>query len=335
MRVVLFHSISRLLVLCSALVFLAGVVALAEPPSADDLAKLWKQGDFAGVVSGCDADLGPDGMTDAQQRYSTAWLKGEAELRLMKADAAVAAFNAASKETHDARQTAIATATATLIGRSKDFVYTSVTIKPPPAPKTPVVAKLPAPTGDAATQPLVKRPAILPPVILPRGQFDIIDPTHRTEAMNAMWIDERTDAESTIKAKVAAKTLAAVNEALDRVNQAEPIAIAAGSADWAQTQKNKLANAAKVSVNTEIVTFNTQLVTIVKDQVKRRNRPHPTPMPQGTRDQINQMTQALDQASETLKALPQSLNVEKNTFDQQIQRASEVEDRATTVLATD
>jgi hypothetical protein len=313
------------------MVLLTTAVALADPPSADDLARLWKQGDFASVVSGCDADLGPDGLTDAQQRYSTAWLKGEAELRLMQADAAVAAFNAAAKETHDSRQQSIATATAILIGRSKDFVYTSATIKPPT--QQPVVAKPLAtltPGADATTKPLVKRPAVLP-----RGQFDIIDPAHRAEAMDAMWVDERVDAESTIKAKVAAKTLAAVNEALERVHQAEPIAVAGGAPEWSQTQKDRLANAAKVSVNTEIVTMNMQLVAIVKDQVKRRNKPHPTPMPQSTRDQINQMTLALDEAQETLKALPEQLNVEKDTFDLQIQRASELEDHATTVLATD
>lgn len=308
------------------LVLLMLSAALADPPTAADLDQLWKQRDFAGVAKGCTDALAPGGTSDAADRFKIAWLKGEAELQLRQADAAVDAFNAASAESQDERQIALAKATAILIGRSKDLVYTSLSIKPPQV-------KVP-PKAAVANAEATKEAASKPVVLLP-GQYDVVDPRHRIEAMAAMWKDERADAEATIKGKIADKTLVSVNAALDRVNTAEPIAIAGGSADWPQNQKDKLANAARIAANTAMKDMNADLVVIIKDQNKRRNRAHPIAMPQGERDQLNQMTKTLDDTTQTLKALIQPLNCDKSEFDSQLDHAATLEDRATTVLATD
>jgi hypothetical protein len=312
------------------LLLLTTCIALAELPTAADLDQLWKQHDFAGVVKGASDALAPGGTTDAAERYKIAWLKGEAELQLRQADAAVDAFNAADGETHDERQMALAKATGILIGRSKDFVYTSLSVKPPQVN----VAPRPAANLTAANSASTKEAASKPVVLLP-GQFDIVDPRHREAAMEAMWKDERLDAEATIKVKIADKTLVSVNTALDRVHAAEPIAIAGGAADWPQDQKDKLANAARIAANTAMKDMNAALVLIIKDQNIRRNRPNPKPMPQGGRDQLNQMTKTLDDTTQTLKALIQPLNCDKSEFDSQLEHAATLEDRATTVLATD
>jgi hypothetical protein len=334
---ILFHPMRRPSRLLLLLVLLSTSVALADPPSQADLLQLWKQGDYAGVVKGTAEALQPGGVSDPSERFKVAWLGAEAQLRLRQAQPAIDAFNAAAKETDDNRQQAVAKATALLIGRSKDFIYTSQTIKPPPAPKVPLKPREAAPPDrpPATTSAASKRPAFVSPVVLPRGEFDIIEPAHRTEAMQAMWTDERIDAARTIKEKIAAKSLPAISQALDRITAAEPIAVAAGSADWPQTQRDLLVNGARVDVNTTMKDMNARLIAIIKLQVKRRARQHPIAMPQDQRDQINQMTQTLDQIHTALKALPEALHVDKDTFAPELDHASQLEDRATTVLATD
>jgi hypothetical protein len=329
--------------LIAATVLLRFSLASADPPTLVDLQQLWKQHDLAGVVKGCTDALAPGGTTDPAERFKIAWLKGETQLQLQQADAAVDAFNAASKETENVRQQSVAKATAILIGRSKDFIYTSLTIKPSAGnapvvkrrrPRSPSTSSSPGQAmqdAAAATQPV----ASSAPVILPRGQFDIIDPRHRAEAFDAMWSDERNDAEQTIKDKTATKSLPAINDALDRIKLAEPIAVAANHGDWVQTQKDKLANAARIDANTEMRAMNDALVTIVKEQAVRRRGNYPKPMPQGERDQINATTKELDQITAELTALSASLNADKDTFRPQLDQASRLQDRATTALATD
>jgi hypothetical protein len=327
----------RLTVLTAALLLLSISIAWADPATLADLQQTWKQGDYDGVVKRCTDALAPGGVTDPEDRFKVAWLKAEAQLRLRRADAAADAFNAAVKETQDARQQSLATATAILIGRSKDFIYTSLTIKPPPKVVAAKPAANPPVNADMSTSKpgATTKPALVPPVILPRGQFDIIVPVNRTDAMAAMWTDERLDATETIKAKIAMKTLPAINNALERVNTAAPIAVAAGAADWPQTQKDLLSNAARVAANTAMKAMNLQLIDMTKEQARRRRGQHPKSMPQGERDQLNQMTQALDQITTALKALPEALNVDKDTYSSQLDNAASLEDRATTVLATD
>jgi hypothetical protein len=47
------------------------------------------------------------------------------------------------------------------------------------------------------------------------------------------------------------------------------------------------------------------------------------------------MTKTLDDTTQTLKGLIQPLNCDKSEFDSQLEHAATLEDRATTVLATD
>jgi hypothetical protein len=318
-------------VLFPMLVLLIASAARADVPALSDVQQLFKRGDFAGVVKGCADALAPGGATDPVERFKFASIKGDAHLKLRQADEAVDAFTAAAKETEDARQSAIARATIILIGRSQEFIYTSQTIKPPPAR----VPQKPPANSNAPTS-LTTNPAInTAPVVLPRGQFDIIDSLHRPDALAAMWTDEKADAEKTIKDKIATKALPALNDALDRIHAAEPIAIAGGAADWPQTEKTQLANAARVDANVAMKDMNTQLITITKDQTKRRNKQRVQAMPQGQRDQLNTMIEAINQIVSALKALPEALGIDKGTYATQLEQAANLEDKATTVLATD
>jgi hypothetical protein len=319
----------RTLPALSILLLLSVSTALADPPALKDLTALFKTGDYAAVLKGCDDALAPGGSSDPAERYGVACLKGEAQLRLGNADEAVSAFNAAVELTQDTRQQAIAKATAILITRSKNLIYTSITIKPPPNAKLPPAPAAPA-LSDATTHPAYK-----PPGPLPRGQYDIVDPVRRIDALAALWADERADAETTIKQQIASKDLAQIAPALTRVNAAEPIAIAAGNADWAQAHRTQLATAAKIDANSAMRDMNLALVPIVKSQAKRRASQHPKSMPQDQRDQINKMTQSLDVMTTTLKALTDQLHLQADYYNTQRQQAASLQDRATTVLATD
>ena len=326
-------TMRRSIALSPSLILLVISLARADAPTPNDLKEMFKQGDYAGVVNGSSEALAPGGIIDAGDRYKVDALKGEALLKLGQADAAVDAFTDASKETEDPRQAFVARATSILISRSKDFVYTSETIKPP-QPK--VAPSKPPESGtivraSATTMPMAEnRPLILQP-----GQFDIIDPLRRTSALAAMWTDERADAERTIKAKIALKTLPSINEALDRIHKAEPIAVAAGWPEWAQTKKEMLANVARQDANLAMKDMNLKLNEIAKDQVARQSKQPPKAMPQSQRDQLNKITEALNQMISALKALPEILNVDRATYETQLDEAATLQDKATTVLATD
>jgi hypothetical protein len=324
----------RLIAITPVLLLFTVSITRADVPTPSDLQQLFKQGDYDGVVKGCTEALAPGGVTEPDDRFKVYWLKGEALLKLRQADAAVDAFNGAEKETQDDRKEDSAKATVILIGRSKDLVYTSQSFKPPASPVPRPDAPKPAVNLSMETTPTTHPALRAKPVILPPGQYDIADPVHRTSAMLAMWKDERTDAEKTIKEQIALKTLPAIDDALTRIKQSEPIAITAGSTEWAQSQKNLLSNAARVDANTAMLDMRTQLVAITKDQAKRHNNQQkPKAMPQSQRDQLNKMTESLNQMVEALKALPESLGVAKDTFQPQLDRAAELQDKATTVLA--
>jgi tetratricopeptide (TPR) repeat protein len=310
---------------------------MADAPTLVDLQGLAKKGDWEGVVKGAGDALAPGGVTDPGDRFKIAMLKGDAHLRLRQADEAVDAFNGAVKETQNDKPLAIAKATVILIGRSKDFIYTSLTIPPPPPQRNSIKTSVnPIPATTPATDPTSGKIVVIPPPAhLPRGQFDIIDPVHRADAMAAMWTDERLDAEKAIKEKISSHALPDINLALDRIHQAEPIAIAAGASEWGQTQRNGLANAARLDATGAMKDMNMSLIEITKSQARRRNNPQPKPMPQEDRDKINQMTEALNQITKALKALPEALKVDKTAFATQLDQAARLQDRATTVLATD
>jgi hypothetical protein len=332
-----------------ALLILLPQWARADAPTLDDLQKSFKAGDYAAVVKGAADALGPGGTSDGDQRYKIASLKADAHLELRQADEAVSALNAAVKETQDLRLQSIAQATVILIGRSRDFIYTSLTIKPPPPPK--VLIKSPSPGLPPPTPPLsqplsqttqpASRAASSPTtrprtvVILPRGQFDIIDPIRRHEALANLWIDERADAEKDIKQKLADKTLVSLSAALDRVNAASPIAIAAGWGEWPLQEKSLISAASHLDANLAMRQMNLTLTAISKEQVKRRHGQHPKPMPQDERNQINAISQSLDQLTQALGKLPDALGLEADAYKSELDQAARLSDRATTILATD
>jgi hypothetical protein len=317
--------------LSAMVLFLTGSAAMADPSSPSDLQQLFNLGDYPSVVKGATEALASGAVSDAADRYKVDTLKGEASLKLRQAGAAASAFSDAAKDTANARQAFVAQATAILISRSEDLIYTSQRIKPtqPKASAPKALASMAIGADPPTTEPVAENK----PVVLSAGQYDIIDPVHRTSALAAMWADERADAEKVIKAKIAAKTLPAINDALARIHQSEPIAVAGGSPDWAQSKEESLAGAARLNANMAMKEMNTKLIAISKSQVARHNKQPPKSMPQGDRDQINKMTEALNQMIVALKALPEALNVDRGSFGSQLDEAQSIVDHATTVLA--
>ena len=96
-----------------------------------------------------------------------------------------------------------------------------------------------------------------------------------------------------------------------------------------------LANIARQDANLAMKDMNLKLNEIAKDQVARQSKQPPKAMPQSQRDQLNKITEALNQMISTLKALPEVLNVDRATYETQLDEAATLQDKATTVLATD